>query len=203
LIEGSAPVNDQRKTKRLYLDGEFIGEIPVVGDQEQDMRAALAFMESKGLKREVTRVGGAFRQAQSFGKAASLIYQADLRVEPRYLPSIAPFIVNLVFSIELYLKTLGEFHGVTLRGHNLSILLDHLPPEALRQIEQFAAICAKRRNGLPNPDFRRCLMELNDAFVEWRYLHERERTSGIHFGSAIFVAETLHEACRACLEADQ
>jgi hypothetical protein len=197
-------VSDQPKTKRLYLDGEFIGEIPAVGDQEQLMRSALAFLESKGLKREVTRVGAMFRLAETFAKAALLVYKADLRVEPRHLPSVAPFVVNLAFSIELYLKTLSKLHGVPIiRKHKLLGLLDRLPPAALRQIQQFAAICAGRRNDLPDPDFRKCLAQLNDAFVQWRYPHERERAPGVHSGSAIFVAETLHEACRAHLEADR
>jgi hypothetical protein len=197
LLKREAPGERSTENKTSYLEGEFVGEIPTAGDQEQDMRAALAFIESNGLTREVTTVRATFRQAHSFAKAASLIYKADLGVEPRNLPSIMPFIVNLAFSIELYLKTLGQLHGVTLRGHKLSTLLDHLPPAALRHIQQFAAICGEGRNDLPDPDFRKCLIQLNDAFVQWRYLHERDHASGVHFASAIFVAETPHEACRA------
>jgi hypothetical protein len=46
-------------------------------------------------------------------------------------------------------------------------------------------------------EFRAALADMRDAFREWRYLYEKERSSTIRFQPMIFVMQVLHETCRA------
>jgi hypothetical protein len=113
---------------------------------------------------------------------------------------IAPFVVNSAFSIELYLKTLAQGHGNPLKGHELLKLYEALPATAIAAIQAEVPGCAANRRLNEPPDFRRYVHELNDAFVEWRYCYEKERTKAVHIEPTIFVMECLHNACRPLLE---
>lgn len=67
----------------------------------------------------MTMVQAMFRQDASLCRVAALLYE-DLNRKPSSGFTISPFVVNLTFLIELYLKTLGQIHSVTLKGHDLS-----------------------------------------------------------------------------------
>jgi hypothetical protein len=92
--------------------------------------------------------------------------------------SVAPFVVNSTFALELYLKTLGLLHDTELRGHDLLTLFDALPSRTWST-------------------FRSEIERLRSAFLEWRYLHERKRASEIRFVEMIFIMELLDITCRA------
>ena len=49
--------------------------------------------------------------ALSFSTTAAHLHRTDLLKAPRNGLSIAPFVVNSAFAIELYLKTLHELKG--------------------------------------------------------------------------------------------
>jgi HEPN domain-containing protein len=108
-----------------------------------------------------------------------------------------PFVVNAAFALELYLKTLGHLFGRALRGHDLLGLFDALPPEGHEVLRQNLSK-AKWQCGITNMEgFRNVLSDLRSAFIEWRYLHEKDRASEISFIPMIFVMEVLHVACQA------
>jgi hypothetical protein len=55
-----------------------------------------------------------------------------------------------------------------------------------------------RKDGVTDIDaFRRTLLELRRAFIDWRYLHEKESAGEVHIQAMISVMEILHEVCRA------
>jgi hypothetical protein len=185
------------RTKTLYFNGIIVGEVEATGHHDRDAEAAVQFLKDKGLHKEITPGQAMFRQAVSFATTAAYLYRTDLLKAPRNGASIAPFVVNSAFSMELYLKTLGEIHNRALKGHELLKLFDSLPTEARQRIEAVLPACLTER-GLVGPvNLRTWILEMNNAFVEWRYCYEKYRTSGIHIDRMIFVLKVLHEACRS------
>jgi hypothetical protein len=94
-------------------------------------------------------------------------------------------VVNLVFSIELYLKTLARAHDVALEGHELSTLFDRLPVAAMDAIDLAAAA------GTPSctrPSVRERLEDLKGVFVRGRYVCECEKGPEVKAPESIWVA---------------
>ncbi len=185
------------ETKKLYLDGEYVGEYVATGDLEKEREAAIALLREKGLYQVTTPEQAIFRQALSFATTASYLYQRDLTVVPRNGMSVAPFVVNATFALELYLKTLGLLHNTVLRGHDLLSLFDALPPAAHQALFQNFAKSTWQCGITEMVAFRKEIERLRNSFLEWRYLHERNRASEIRFAEMIFVMEVLDITCRA------
>ena len=123
-------------SRKIYLNGKLVGEAPITGDETRDQDLAIQLLKDKGLYQETTLVQGMFRQAVSFATTASYLYKRDLTRVPRNGLSVAPFVVNSAFAIELYLKTLGQLHNTALRGHDLLKLFDGLPADAQTALQQ-------------------------------------------------------------------
>jgi len=184
-----------RTTKELLLNGIAIGQVEHTGDHEKDTAACLQFIKDKGLYQKPDPVKTIFRQALSFATTASHLHKKGLSNKPWNVHDVAPFVVNSAFSIELYLKTLAQHHGTVLKGHDLLKLLGALPVAAHVDINAVLPACRLEFPATGNPALRECVSELSNAFVEWRYLHEKARACPIHIDRAIFVMKVLHEAC--------
>ena len=156
-------VSPESKTNTLYLNGIVVGEVAVTGDREKDIEAMRRFLKDKGLYKEITLVQAMFRQAVSFATTAAYLYECDLLKPPRNGFSMAPFVVNSALSIELYLKTLGQIHNKSLRGHELLTLFDSLPAEACQVVEATIPACAQKRKLNGNISFRDYISELNNG----------------------------------------
>lgn len=184
------------ESKKLYLNGQFVGEVPAAKNEEEHIELAIALMKAKGLYRPTTLTQGMLRQAVSFATTASYLYRRDLTTVPRNGMSLAPFIVNSAFAIELYLKTIGQFHGAKLRGHDLLELFDNLPAAAHGELlPHFAS--SRMQCGIQTlADYRLALVGIRNAFVEWRYLFEKTDIAEIKILPMIFIMEVLHNACR-------
>lgn len=186
--------------KTIILNGVAVGEFVSTGDFEKDASVIRKYLKGKGLHKEDNLVQAMFRQARSFATTASYLYKNGLTTSPSNVTDIAPFVVNSAFSIELYLKTLAQGHGKTLKGHELLKLYDALPGAALVAIHAEIPACAANRRLNEAPDLRRYVHDLNDTFVEWRYSYEKERTKAVHIEPTIFVMECLNNACKPLLE---
>jgi hypothetical protein len=165
-------------TKTIYLNGIIVGEVPATGDQDKDLEEMRQFLKDKGLHKEVTKVQAMFRQALSFSTTAAHLHQQDLLKAPRNGLSLAPFVVNSAFAIELYLKTLHELSGTSIRGHELLDLYDKLS-DATRNVVIKHALANAAGYGVTltaADQFRTFLAELNNSFVEWRYCYETGKT---------------------------
>lgn len=181
--------------KKVYLNGLFVGEVPAAADDETHIELAIALLKAKGLYEPTTLVQAMFRQAVSFATTASYLYKRDLTSVPRNGMSVAPFVVNSAFAIELYLKTLGQLHNTRVKVHDLLELFDALPPSAqdalLPHFESSQFQC-----GITTlAEYRAALDGMRGAFVQWRYLFEEARTGFIQFPSMIFIMEVLHNTC--------
>ena len=181
--------------KLVLLNGIAVGEVEALGNDEQDVLAVREFLESRGLRKEVTPFQGAYNAALAFANTAAYLYDRDLRRPPRRGQSVAPFVVNAAFAIELYFKALALKHGKTLRGHELAQLHQNLPQAALSGIEQAIPSCAREHSLTGPPDFARYVRELNDVYSEWRYYYEKEQAGKVEIEPTIFIMRVLHEAC--------
>ena len=138
-----------------------------------------------------------FGQALSFARMASYIRNKDLLSRPWNGSSVAPFVVNSAFSIELYLKTLAKICNKPMTGHDLLKLFDSLPPEASQRIDAVLPGCLKDWAPAGGIALRTCISELKTAFVDWRYLYESTGKKEIKIDRVIFVMKVLDEACRS------
>ena len=193
---------EERRTTELVLNGIVVGDMEVTGDFEKDAALTIQFLKDKGLYQKPDPVKTMFRQALSFATTASHLHKKGLLHRPWNVFDVAPFVVNSAFSIELYLKTLARSHGTILKGHDLLKLLGSLPAAAHSDISAVLPACRLELPPSGNPDLSTCVAELSNAFVEWRYLHEKMRTSGIRIDRAIFVMKVMHEACRKAMGLD-
>ena len=182
--------------KTILLNGIVVGKVISTGDVEKDTEAVRQFLKDRGLHKETTLFQAIFNQANAFANTSAYVYERDLRRQPRNDKSIAPFVVNAAFSIELYLKALAQKHGTSLRGHELVKLNKALPKKALLEIESVIPKCAANRRLTGKTDFAAYLKHLNNTFVDWRYCYELERTGPVHIEPTIFVMEVLHDSCR-------
>lgn len=183
-------------TKTVLLNGIVVGEVKSTGDIERDIETVRQFLKDKGLHKDVSLFQAMFNQALAFANTSAHLYERDLRHLPRKGASMVPFVVNAAFSIELYLKALAQKHGITLHGHKLLKLYEALPSKAHSEIQMVTPRCAANRALEEEPDFPTYLENLNNAFVDWRYCYELEKTGLVHIEPTIFVMEVLHESCR-------
>jgi hypothetical protein len=183
------------ETKEVVFNGVVVGKIAATGDMERDAKAAQKFLEGKGFQVKASRFQAILNQAVGFMNVSAHLYDQDLRHMPFKGISAAPFVVNAAFSIELYLKALAQKHGASLRGHELTKLYKALPPKAREEVEAVIPRCAESRSLGEPPNFSAYLESLNNAFVEWRYLYEAEKSNMVLMEPTIFVMQVLHEAC--------
>jgi len=186
--------------KSILLNGIVVGEVPAMGDLKLDAKVAHEFLAKKGLLKERSPAGEIFSTAVAFANTSAHLYEHGLKKQPTKGASIIPFVVNSAFAIELYFKALAKKHNVTLRGHELLKLYEGLPQKALVEIENAIPRCAKDRK-LVSPNFTEYLKELNNAFVDWRYIFEKSEAELIHVEPIIFVMQVLHEAFRSSTKA--
>ena len=188
-----------RTKKKLYVNGIIVGEVEATGDVQKDLEVARDILKSMGLHKEVTLTQAMFRQALSFSTTAAYIHKRDLLTTPANGLSIAPFVVNSAFSIELYLKTLLSLHDIAVpREHSLLILYDRLPESARSGIFDAAKRHSHEYQVVVSTEgqFRGFVAELDTAFEEWRYVYEKGKAGPINIWQAILVMKAAHEACK-------
>jgi len=107
-----------------------------------------------------------FNSAESFYLGAKIILKSAEKqmIDPQsttfQLP-ILPYITNMSFSLELYLKCLLEIENINRpRTHEIAILYNKLSNNVPRYRE-----------------FEDSLEEISNAFEEWRYSYEKEELS--------------------------
>lgn len=192
------------KTKRVHNNGVYIGDIVTTGDDLKDAQLVNDLLASKGLLLPPPTFEQAmFRQAETFINTSADIFEKHLNHSPpRNGNAMAPFVVNIVFGIELFLKTLALQHGKKLHGHELKKLFRKLPTAAKEDIRgQFETLVPKSQWASQTQSFEDLLAILDDldtAFVDWRYLHENmQKPLRVTFAPTIFLGEVLHGACVA------
>lgn len=187
--------------KKLYFNGNYICDVEATGDPALDADFVQQQLRARGLARqgEINTTKAMFNHAAAFAKTAERIYNGDLVSVPRPAVSLVPFIINSVFAIEIYLKTLGAHFKQPQPGHDLLKLFDSLPAEAHQALKDHFS-CAKSLSEISKiSEYRSAIEKMRGAFVEWRYLYERNEPTSIEIRPMIFVIEVAHETCRSLL----
>ena len=183
--------------KEVLLNGVIVGEIESTGVQDRDIELMREMLKAKGLYKPSSVAKAMFGHARAFAATAERLYNEQ--IVPRASRSSAafgPFVVNASFAAELYLKTISRVYGAELRGHDLLGLYHQLPPDAAAHINAVAPRCRAKRGIPENTTFEESVERHRDAFVEWRYVYEKERSSLVQFPVLIYAIEVLHETCR-------
>lgn len=105
--------------------------------------------------------------ANSFLRVAESIEKDGLSA--LVMGGLNPLVVNVAFSIELYLKSIKAHESATCEyptGHKLDELFKILKPSTQQQIKTSFA----QRSEVSLDDL---LSEASNSFVEWRYSHEK------------------------------
>jgi hypothetical protein len=186
--------------KRLHLNGVLVGEFDSTGDDMRDVEIVDKLLAERGLKQTVTLERSMFNQANSFAGASADIFEKHLLKEPPNGAAMSPFVVNIAFAKELFIKTLSIQHGKKLHGHEIKKLFKKLPGAAKDEIDHHLRrlfTTSQWAGGIKTmDDLRDVLDEVDTAFVDWRYLHEdTTKPLKITFKPTIFLSEVLHAAC--------
>jgi hypothetical protein len=178
--------------KTVMCDNKPIGYVKDVPDQEEAAKLAKKLLQEKGLWRDISKPEMIYRQAQSFANTAAHVYEKDLKSLPRDPQGICPFVVNAAFSAEMYLKCLQQIHGEVTEAHVLTALFKPLPNKVKDKINK---ICKKLESEYEIEKgilFKEHLKNINNAFVNWRYIYEKH-TESVNIQQVIFVLQVLHE----------
>lgn len=109
---------------------------------------------------------------------------------------MAPFVVNASFSIEVFLKAIGEETGNVPWGHDLVRILDELPEKAQELILNASAQLAGSYTQDGARPFPELLATSANAFEEWRYVWEKKAPKMFVIQDAIAVLFVLHSVSK-------
>ena len=186
--------------KQLFANGKFVCDYEDPGDRQKELELCSRLLREHGIHAKTTEEQALFRQAVSFATTSAYLYQRDLTTVPRNGMSAVPFVVNAVFALELYIKTLARLYGASLHGQDLVKLLDGLPADAIDTLKKelaAAATSSRWRCAIADVGALRAALEgMRNAFTEWRYLHEKDPSSSIEFPALIFAMEVFHSVCQ-------
>ena len=184
-----------KKMRTVLFNGIVVGQVASSDDQAEDIRRSDELIAQSGLRQKPDLALRMFGQAVAFSNVARRIYDIGLAKSPADGLAVAPFVTNSAFSIELYLKTLGQLFQRPLRGHKLLELFDALPGDAQTLIGQISTEYRARDGAPMDASFRDYLTGLNNAFVEWRYSYEHASIAQVHPFKVYVLCDVLHAAC--------
>jgi len=182
------------RKKKLLFNGDEVGEIESNDDFESEIEQVQKLLEAKGFNKQVSETDMIHGQANSFAEVANEIYNQHLNISPFHASSAAPFVVNAVFSIELYLKTMRSHYGEKVRGHNLTSLYNGLRKEAKNILLHAAEDVRPHYDLEPGLSIIETFGDLSRSFEQWRYLYENNGLS-ISIQPVRFAMHVCHEAC--------
>ena len=113
----------------------------------------------------------------------------DIPLGPKTNQSLPiPAVVNFVFSIELFLKSILVKKGKGKKGHKIKELLNDCPPDIIEQVrKEYDSVC-------PSPNFNEITVIVNDMFVQVRYEYEYN-VNGLYDSAVITFARSLYIVC--------
>jgi len=179
--------------RTVLSDNKPVGYVRNTGSHEEDAQLAKQLLIEKGLWRQIPIARTMFSQATSFANASNLIFEKNLKSLPRNPQGITPFVVNAAFSAELYLKCLHKIHGDPSETHSLTILFRQLPNKTKDRVNKLKKLLEGQYEVERNLLFKDHLKPVSNAFVNWRYIYEKNFES-VNIQGIIFVLHVLHEA---------
>jgi hypothetical protein len=179
------------ESQKVYCGGVFIGEFEGSDDPFVNMQRFLSFLNERLGPNDYSVAIACMREARAFRRTAQLLWAEKFEPEMAY-----PFVVNLAFSIELYLKALSGTSEKTPWGHPLDDLLGKVPPEGIAAIERVIPTVKTPDCDLKDlSGLRHAMTSMKEIFREWRYAFERGKSGSAHFPSMIWTSDVLHRTC--------
>jgi hypothetical protein len=191
-----------KKLKLLNSQGAVVAQVPdtVLNDPvaARELLATLGYASEPKSKAHLT-----FAQANCFASTAADIYHSHLNknikeLKPEY---VAPFIVNSTFSIELFLKSIHIAHETknyqtVFDKHNLKELFFSLPGKIQNDIHKSLKACLAAENRAEDEiNLSTRFRELANAFVDWRYMHEKKYLRAGNFSDLLPIMNALYNCC--------
>ena len=127
----------------------------------------------------------AFYAGDGFYRIARDILPDDIDDEKDDYHWFVPYIVNLTFACELFLKSLISDGDSEVRGHNLSELFCHLDEATKSQILHSASFDGDEQ-------FIQKLQEISNGFCEWRYYFEKDVSASVEIFFLDHLADELY-----------
>jgi hypothetical protein len=190
------------KTKKIVINGREIGEVVESGDPLADLEAATKLMEAAGMGGRPPLEWTMYKHAQAFARLADYVLGKHIWKKDgsphseEDMRSSVTFVVNAAFAIEMYLKTLHALLGKKVGGHSLLKLYDDLPEGAQGEFARLMPARERQFNLKTPGTFRAYLTGLDTAFVNWRYVYERDYSGSIDFAHTMCVMATSEDVCR-------
>lgn len=181
-------------TKDILVNGVVVGSYSTTGNTLEDARKVSDLLKKKGLHRDVTINDAMYQQANSFASVANDLYEKGLKKSPFDGSCVSPFVVNGIFSVELYLKAIHHVYGNKIRGHHLSSIYKGMPKQGKEHFLSSANDIRSKYSLKNGQDIHSCLDSLNKAFEQWRYLYENNGLE-TEIQSVRYTMHVAHEAC--------
>lgn len=180
--------------KDILVNGVVVGSCKTTGNNVEDARIVSEFLKSKGLHQEVTINDAMYQQANSFATVANDLYEKGLKKSPYNGSCVPPFVVNGIFSVELYLKAIHNVYGNKIRGHHLASIYKGMPRQGKEYFLSAAKDIRPKYSLKEGQDIHSCLDSLSRAFEQWRYLYENNGLE-TEIQSVRYTMHVAHEAC--------
>lgn len=190
-----------KKLKLIDKSGVVIGKVDsdVMNDPDELCKILNKSVKHSGVKTQYEMILG---QANSFASVAADIFKGQLTksivsVKPEY---IAPFVVNSAFAIELFLKTIHiknktKSYTHVSHEHSLKKLYCSLPGKLQQSLVHSLNTClvaeGKKAGAI---DLSSKFCELANAFVDWRYLHEKKHLKIKSLPDLITIMNSLYNS---------
>lgn len=178
--------------KTVLCDNKPVGYVEDTDDPHELAERSKKLLIEKGLWKDIPIEKSIYDQAVSFANASNHIYEKDLKTLPRNPQGIAPFVVNAAFSAEMYLKCLLEISGKNVHSHTLTTLFKALPNKLKDKINKKKKQLEAEYDVEGDVLFKEHLKNINNAFVNWRYVHETNNEY-VHIPTTIFILHVLHQ----------
>ncbi len=143
-----------------------------------------------------------FRTGCAFISCADLCMKEYHTKELSWLSNTVPAAVNAAFACEVFLKMLLHFNQIDYdRIHKLNVLFEKLPSELKEKIQQNTI---QRYGRWTDIGGRSLLLNISNAFVEWRYIYEHDWSKSaavrIDVSFLLTFGKVLEELCSAYME---
>lgn len=190
-------LNKEVEKIEVYLNDKLAGTVDDQGDLDANKSASMKFLIDNGMmEKDVDLPVRIFNQAQAFSKSARELYDEGLSKPPYDSYKVSPYVVNSTFSIELYLKAILSITNDNVKGHDLIKLYAKLNDEDTKIINMLLvdhSIGLVKIEGTEQFELSYYLNSIKNAFVEWRYIFEKDKAS-INLISPYITIRVLEDA---------
>lgn len=110
---------------------------------------------------------------------------------------VVPAIVCAAFSVEIGMKAIILAEGKRVRGHYLDDLFNELGPDSQKRIISAVNVPNYPKREGVTPTFSDAIKKIRNAFVDWRYIHEKNDWMEIDYTFLMQLAQVVQEVAES------